>query len=682
MLRLRLKCLFVMSSVALLAVGLTVGSPVFAGHPMTFEDMVRIQTPSGLAVSPTGKQVAYVVSGRELESNSGWSRVYVMGIDGDNAFPVTVGGEHEGSPAWSTDGKQLVITSDQGGKNQLWRIDAVTRAKGIPVTQLATGAGSPRWAKDGSGLFFTSQVYPACKDAACNKQKLEAVAANPVKAQVFTRLMYRHWDHWRDGRVSHIHWIALDGKEAVDLMAGDSWGVTGAWDVSADGKTAVYTTKNPLDETLSTNNDIYAFDIELAKEGKFTARQVTDNLAFDNQPVLSPDGKLVMYHSHERALFESDMLKVTIAPLAGGEPVKLAGKLDRPAHEFGWFPKGKKVWFAVSDQGRVSVYTAKVNGKGKPEKVLGGAVFTDISLTPNGRYFIAVRHSLTSAPEIWKYKIGRKGEQLSHFNDKLMADIDLATVEEVWWEGGNGDQVHGFLLFPPGTSKDQKNPFLLLIHGGPQGAWMDRLHPRWNAQLFAAPGYVTLLANPRGSTGYGQVFTDQISRDWGGLCFNDLMMGVDHLVKEGIVDESRMCAGGGSFGGYMANWILGTTNRFKCLISHAGVYDLTSKYGSTDELWFPEWEFGGPPWDSEDYEVWSPSTHAENFATPMLVIHGAHDYRVALNQAMQLFTALQRQGVPSKFLYYPDETHFVVKPKNSQLWYATIHDWLKEWIGQ
>ena len=665
----------------LLASGVTVSFNAQA-RPFTFEDMLQMQTPSELAVSPDGELVAFTLSGRDLESNSGWSKVMVYAGAGEALVQVTAGGEHESSPAWSPDGKQLAIVSDKSESSQIWIVPLAQPTAAAQVTDLATEASEPRFAGDGKHLYFTSSVHPYCSPD-CNRLQLDSVAKNPVKARVFTQLMYRHWDHWRDGRVSHIYRLQLDGKKVVDLMIEEGWGVTGSWDVSGDDQWVYYTTKDPTNETLSTNNDIYRFAIAESVAGKWVRERVTENEAYDAAPVLSPDGKWVAYHSHERPGFESDMLKLTVREAKTGSSVaKLAAGLDRPVQEWGWFPDGKRLWFQVEDEGSMSLYTVAREG-GEPTEVLRKVFLTGITFAPDGNCFYAIHHSLTGPPEIYLYPAdGSGGVQLTEFNSELFKQFELAEVDVYVWKGADGDEVQGYILFPPGTSRDKKNPFLLLIHGGPQGAWGDRLHPRWNAQLFAAPGYVTLLANPRGSTGYGQRFTDQISRDWGGRVYEDLMNGVDALVKEGWIDPDRMCAAGGSYGGYMANWILGHTDRFKCLISHAGVYDLKSKYGSTDELWFPEWEFGGAPWESEDYEKWSPSNSVEKFNTPMLVIHGAHDYRVAVNQAMQLFTALQRRGVPSEYLYFPDETHFVVKPKNSQLWYKTFHGWIEKWIGR
>ena len=656
-------------------------------RPMTVEDMVDLRMPSAPAISPDGGVLAYVLSKRDLETNKNSSQIRLLDLKSGSEIPFFgAGGEHEDAPAWSPDSSLLAFTSDKSGKGQVWVAAAAGQGEARQVTDLATGAGMPRWLPDGAGLIFTSRVYASCAgDAACNTKQLNMDKDNPVKARVFTKLMYRHWDHWRDGRIAHLHLTSLDGKSVRDLMSGDAWGITGDWALSSDGAVAVYTTKDPADEALHTNNDIHRLDVE--NKASPLVSLTADNPAWDAHPALSPDGKQVLYLAHRKPGFESDRTWLTIrSALDPTEaPRTLAKDADFWIRELGWFPDGKKVWFTAMDEGRIILLTLEPGSEDAlPQRVAGDAAISRVTLTPDGKHFIFVRQTLSQPPELWWMTAnGDDLERLTFHNKPIEDRVDFADVEDVWWEGAGGKRIHGFLLFPPGTSKDRKNPFLLLIHGGPQGMWTDAFHPRWNAQLFAAPGYVTLLPNPRGSSGYGQEFTNQISRDWGGRCYEDLMKGVDHLIAKGWIDPDRMAAGGGSFGGYMANWILGKNERFKCLFSHAGVYDLVSMYGSTEELWFPDWEYGGPPWDApEDYQRFSPSRLVKNFKTPMLVIHGADDFRVPLNQAMQLFTALQRMRVPSRFLYFPDETHFVVKPKNTELWYDEIHGWLGTWLSR
>lgn len=646
---------------------------------MTVEDMIRLQTPSNLVVSPDGTLLAYVLSGRDLESNSSRSSIQLIDLATGKQRQITAGGTREGNPNFTLPGDVLSFTSNVFGTPQLFAVPLKSDVPPQPVTELPSGVSSPKITRDGKRIVFLSSVYPDCADSACNKERAEAAEKNPVKAQVYDHLMYRHWDSWKDGKVDHLFVLNLEGGEIHDAMPGNTWGVTGGWSVSPDGRFVVYTSKDPDKEELTTNTDLF----ELSIDGEPSEpRRVTSNPAMDGNPVYSPDGQWILYHSQEKPGFESDRFRLTLLPAYGGTPKTLAADLDQWIMTFGWFADSTNVWFTAYEQGREVVYVTDISGSA-PRLVLGGATFTDVVLSPDNQTFFAVRQTLAQPMEVWTAPVATGGgKALTGNNAWLLQEVELARVEEVWWEGAAGTQVHGFLLFPPGTSKDKANPFLMLIHGGPQGMWEDSFHPRWNAQLFAAPGYVTLLPNPRGSCGYGQPFVDQVSRNWGSLPYEDLMKGVDFLIAKGWVDPQRMCAGGGSYGGYMANWILGNTDRFQCLFSHAGVYDLDSMYGSTEELWFPEWEYGGMPWNSQDYQKWSPSNLVKNFKTPMLVIHGAFDFRVPESQAMQLFTALQRLGVPSKFLYFPDESHFVVKPKNTQLWYQTIHAWLAQWLAK
>jgi len=673
--------LLVASAVVL---GSPCGTTAQEAHPLTFEDSLRVKDIPGFEVSPDGRKIALVTVERSLEANKSFARVWVLDLADGKMVHVTAGGTSESSPAWSPDGSRLAFVSNKGDSPQLWVARAGSGEAPVQVTALSTGASDPLWAPAGDSIFFLSEAFPDCTSDKCNKSKLDDLDTNPVKAKLFDRLMYRHWDQWRNGAVAHLHVVPASGGSATDLMPGDEWGVTGAWDVTPDGNWLLFTTKDPLNETLSTNNEIARVAARCMDPPQ--VRQIlTANPAFDGTPKVSPGGHRVAWQAQRRPGFESDRLYLEIADYddeSGWSPFTVGAKIDRWVVEHGWFPDSDSLYFVVFHEGRMRVYSTPADEDASPTLLIDGPDLHNVRVSPDGKYLFSVSQTLSSPPEVWRYDAdGKNAVQVSHVNDSALAGVALARVEDFWWDGADGDRVHGFLLFPPGTSRDSKNPFLLLIHGGPQGMWTRQMHPRWNAQLLAAPGYVTLLANPRGSVGYGQEFTDQISGDWGGRVFEDLMKGVDAAIEAGFADPERMCAAGGSFGGYMANWILGHSDRFKCLISHAGVYDLRSKYGSTDELWFPEWEFGGTPWSSSLYETLSPSSFVEQFKTPTLVIHGAHDYRVPENQAMQLFTALQRRGVPSEFLYFPDETHFVVKPRNSKLWYDTFHGWLKRWIG-
>ncbi len=646
-------------------------------RPVTFADLARLKEPVGPSVSPDGGRLLFGLTGKDLEENRSTASVYVFDLKTRKMVQVTAGGKLENAPAWAPDGRHVLLMSDAAGSSQLFVADSQGEEKPRQVTNLPMPVMPGRFSQDGTQVFFTALVYPGCGDVACNQARQEADAANPIKAKLFDRLMYRHWDSWRDGTVEHLFVVPSNGGEAVDLMPEDSWGLTGTWSASPDGTKVVYTTKDPLNETMNTNHQLALVDVANRKTSV-----VTENAGSDSSPVVSPDGQWVAWVSQQRPGFESDRLRLSVQRMGGAGGIFYpSDEIDHWVWEFGWFPDGKELWFVTLEQGRTVVYRVEMQGRSKPRKVLEGHTLSAVTLSADGKLFYAVRQSLSEPSEIWKFPSrGGVASAVTSINSWFSQEIRLAAVEEVWWDGAGGTKVHGYVLFPPGTSKSRKNPLLVLMHGGPQGMWADQMHPRWNAQLFAAPGYVTFLPNIRGSIGYGQKFVDEISRDWGGKAFEDLMNGVDFLIEKGWVDPQKMAAGGGSYGGYLANWLEARTDRFKCLFSHAGVYDLKSKYGTTDELWFPEWEFGGTPWTSEDYEKWSPSSYVKDFKTPMLVIHGAFDFRVCENQAMQLFTALQRQGIPSKFLYFPDESHFVSKPKNSDLWYRTIHEWLAQWL--
>jgi dipeptidyl aminopeptidase/acylaminoacyl peptidase len=316
-------------------------------------------------------------------------------------------------------------------------------------------------------------------------------------------------------------------------------------------------------------------------------------------------------------------------------------------------------------------------------RVTSGAYIASLALTPDGRSLVVGRQSSQHPTELYVLDTnGRELRQLTHTSCELVRQLALQPAEPFWFDGAGGTKVQGFLVKPPDFDPAKRYPVVYLVHGGPQGAWSDHFHFRWNANMFSAPGYVAVLVNPRGSTGYGQQFTDEISGDWGGRVFEDLMLGLDHaLATYPFLDGARVAAAGASYGGYMMNWFLAHTDRFRALINHDGVYDLRSMYGATEELWFPEWEFQGKPWTNPElYRRWSPSEHVANFRTPMLVIHGGLDYRVPLEQGLQVFTALRRQNVPARLLYFPDEGHWVLQPKNALVWWDTMHEWLERWL--
>jgi dipeptidyl aminopeptidase/acylaminoacyl peptidase len=659
-------------SILALALALVLPWGPVQARPLEFKDHLALTWISQVVVSPDGKTLALVVARRSLEKNHGQSSLLLVSASsGAPAAPAGFDGEGCSQPAFSPDGRTLAFVTKAGDK-PVFRLLDLTNGKSRDLPLPGGGASGLRFSAKGRSLIFEGRVYPGCKDAECNDARRVQEEASPVLARAFTKLLYRHWDAFDDGLLAHVLELPLDGGPLDDLTPSDDLDITHGWDLSPDGQALALGLEPGRERAWRLNPEIYIMDAGKPK----TLRRLTDNPALDASPAFSPDGRMLAWVTGTRAQYESDQFRVVVRRLKDDQTLLPPTDSEEPVEAWGWRGDSQGLWLTFPKLGRNSLAEAGLEGG---LKVLAeGRTMTQVAEVRGGQY-VYVKDSLRAGPELYAFGGGAE-KRLTDLNTKVLEGVDLARVEDYWWVGAGGRKIHGFLLVPTGLPKGPA-PFLMVIHGGPQGANTDSLHPRWNGQLLAAPGYLTLLPNPRGSTGYGRALKEEVSRDWGGAAYEDLMAGLHALVKEGRVDPTRACAMGGSFGGYMTNWMEAKTTEWRCLISHAGVYDLPSMYGSTEELWFPEWEYGGPPWEgSRDYQRFSPSSFVKNFKTPMLVIHGARDYRVPENQAMQLFTALQRRGVESRFLYFPDETHFVVKPRNSELWYREVHQWLERWL--
>jgi dipeptidyl aminopeptidase/acylaminoacyl peptidase len=648
-----------------------------AKHPMTFDDLIGFERVADPQVSPDGRWVACTVTRFSKDANGGDSDVWLVPLAGGAPRQLTASPKRDAGARWAPDGRRLAFISARGGTPQVWTLD-VTGGEARQRTRLSTGADGVIWSRDGSRLAFTSEVYPDCPDDACNRKRSEAAGASRVQAKTIDRLLYRHWDGWKDGKRTHVFVVAEGGGDPVDVTPGDfdappfSLGGPSDYDLSPDGRELCFTRNTDPSEATSTNADLW-----LIPSSGGAARRITTNPAYDGSPLYSPDGRYVAYRAQRRAGFESDRFELMLYDRSSGAVRSLTPEFDRPVEGFDWSPDGRTLVFTASDQGFASIHAVAVGG-GAPRLVIGRSYNDDVRVAPDGRTLVFTRQSISSPAEIFRASLGgADATALTAFNAARLAALELASVEDVRYRGAGGSEIQAWLLRPPGFVSGRRHPALLLIHGGPQGAWSDSFSYRWNLQMFAARGYVVLAPNPRGSVGFGQEFTDAISGDWGGKVYDDLMKGADDLAARPFVDRERISAAGASFGGYMVNWIAGHTARFRALVSHDGVFNLASMYGSTEELWFPEWEFRGTPWTRpEQYARFSPSSFVQGFRTPMLVIHGELDYRVPVAEGMQLFTALQRMKVPSRFLYFPDEGHWVLKPLNSELWYRTVLGWL------
>jgi dipeptidyl aminopeptidase/acylaminoacyl peptidase len=553
------------------------------------------------------------------------------------------------------------------------------------VTNISTEADGALWSPDGGNILFTSEVYPDCPDDVCNKTREEDRAKSKVKAMIFTRLFYRHWSSYTYSKRTHLFVVPIEGGTAHDLTPGDhdvppfSLGGQDLYAISPDGKEIAFTSNIDEVEAISTNNEIFVVPITGG-----TPKKLSTSPGSDSTPLYSPDGKWLAWRMQKRAGYESDRFRLVIYNRQSGQIQNLTENFDQWVETMVWSPDSRTIYFTSENKGEAPIYRIDIAAPNQVHEIVRGTN-DEVMLSPDGKTLVFSRMSVRAPNEIYKLAIGSKEpEQVSHLNDTVLARVSMPQMESFWFAGAGGIKVQGFVIKPPHYKEGGKYPVEFLIHGGPQGQWGDEWSYRWNAELFAASGYVVIMINPRGSTGYGQTFVDGVNGDWGGKPYVDLMKGLDYAEQHfSFIDKDRECALGASYGGYMINWILGHTDRFKCLVSHDGIFNAQAAYGSTEELWFPEWEFRGTPWTNRAlYRKWSPHLFATSFKTPTLVVHGQLDYRLDVSQGFELFTTLQRLKVPSKMLYFPDEGHWVLKPQNSQLWYKTVNGWVGEHIGR
>ena len=660
-------------------------------RPFTFEDMMALKRIGDPQVSPNGRWVMFSAVDVNLQENTRKPHLWIVSTAGGDAKQITTGLTGENRGRFSPDGTSILYISDAVGGSQGW-IAAFDSQSGTltgearQLTSISTEADGALWSPDGKRILFVSEVYPDCKDDACNKARDEEVVTSKVKAKVFTRLFYRHWSSFTRFKRSHLFVVPVEGGTPVDITPGDhdvppfSLGGQDLYSISPDGQEVAFTSNIDEVEATSTNNDVFVVPITGG-----TPRKISSSPGGDSTPLYSPDGRFIAYRSQARAGYESDRFRLFLYERKSGSTTDLTRNFDRWVNAFAWSPDSSTIYFAGDDHGTSPLWRVRISG-GSPEKIVAG--FNDEpQLSPDGRTLFFTHMSIQAPNEIYRAAIPPTGmseaQPMTHINEAVLSRIQMTPLETFEFTGAVKTKVQGFLLKPPGFQEGQKYPVKFLIHGGPQGAWGDDWSYRWNPELFAANGYVVVMINPRGSTGYGQQFIDGINGDWGGKPYVDLMNGLDYVEKTYLfIDKQRECALGASYGAYMINWLLGHSNRFKCLVSHDGMFNTVSAFGTTEELWFNTWEFKGTPWTNPAmYKKWSPNLSAPKFKTPTLVVHGQLDYRLDVSEGFQLFTTLQLQKVPSKMLYFPDEGHWVLKPQNSRLWYKTVNGWMDQWVG-
>jgi dipeptidyl aminopeptidase/acylaminoacyl peptidase len=670
----------------LLGAGFILPAQEAARHSITFDDLIKMHRIGEPQVSPDGKWVAYTVSTPDMDANRGASNIWLVATSGGAELQLTQSG-HDSSPVWSPDGKTLAFLSSRTGESQVYLL-TMEGGESHALTKLSTGADIVKWSPDGKTIAFTSSVYPDCKDDDCNSKRDAEKEKSKVKAHVAEHLLYRHWTHWNEGKRGHLFVVPADGSAAPrDLTAGadydvppDERGGPGDINFSPDSQELSFTAVTDKMEAVSTNADLFTVPVAGGEP-----KRITTQPGFDGNPVYSPDGKYIAYHAQLKPEYESDRWRVMLYDRQTGKNENLSEGFDRSANELAWSPDSKTIYFTAENETLQPVYAMAARAGADPKKIIADTYNTAISFNADGKTLVFERTSLTMPAELFAAASdGSNVRQLTHQNDAILATLEMNAPETFWFDGAEGTKIQAMLIRPPQFDAAKKYPLLVVLHGGPQTMWSNAWGYRWNSQVFSAAGYVTLMINRRGSTGYGQKFTDEITNDWGGKAYVDVMNGVEYTLKKyPFADGNRMAAAGGSYGGYMADWIATHTGRFKAIISHASVYDKAAMW-ATEELWFEEHDMQGAPWTNpESYRKWSPSTYAGDlgkFKTPTLVICGERDYRVPYTQSLEFFSALQRQGVPSKLVVFPDEGHWVLKPQNSQFWYKTFLDWLATYV--
>jgi len=755
------RLLFVLFAILIPITLLAQTAPAPAGkHPFTFEEMMKLKRIGDFAVSPDGRWVTFTATDVSLEKNTRTPHLWIVPVAGGEGRRLTP----EDGPAvdrlrFAPDGKRVLFTtSTKGGASQIFvqQFDPATGTLvGEPqqVTNISTEADGAIWSPDGRQILFVSSVYPDCDVSrnpdACNKARDEESSKSKVKAQIFTHLLYRHWNAYGSGKRSHLFLVDAncDGSAANaacagrDLTPGDydvppfSLGGQDEYQFSPDGREIAYTSNHDPVEATSTNADV--FILSLTDPNAKPVNLTADNHGYDGTPMYSPDGKWLAIRSQFKAGYESDKFRLRLIDRKKELATRLSAcevtdkqtgakgrcpetqyitnlteDFDRWVGSVAWAPDSQRLFFTAEDAGMSPVYEIGTGGfpglplKGvgqtdMPRPVVEGHV-GDLLVTSDGQTLVFSQDTVRGPAGLYKFDLPawdplrgsgvsqgwqethrqQRPAPLTHMNDAVLSQVQMQPVEPFWFTGANKDKVEGFILKPPDFDPNKKYPVKFLVHGGPQGQWGDDWSYRWNPNLFAADGYVIVMINFHGSTGYGQKFIDAINGNWGGAPFEDLMLGLDYAEKTyPFIDKDRECALGASYGGYMANWLLGHTTRFKCIVSHDGMFNSESAWGTTEELWFNEWEYKGTPWTSREvYRKWSPHLSADKFKTPTLVVHGQLDYRLDVSEGFQLFTTLQRMGVPSKMLYFPDEGHWVLKPQNSQLWWKTVTEWCDQWV--
>lgn len=651
----------------------------------TLEDIYRVQSASDVHVSPDGKSVIYVLTTSDLARAKRLSQIWMMDIDGKNSRQVTQGEKSSSSPLFSPDGKWVSFISAKDGSANLYLM-AVAGGEAKKLTNISTGVSDPLWSPDGKWVAFSTDVYPECGgDDACNKKIAETWNGGPLQAHMADELLQRHWNAWKDGTRTHTFVVNVATGETRDLTPGSfdaptfQLGGPLQYDFSPDGKEFVYVSNHDKELATSTNNDLWVVSLtdQEARPRNITA----SNPAYDGSPKYSPDGRYIAYRLQKQPGYESDLFRLALYDRSSNATTVLTESFRNWIDDFRWSRDSKTIYFSSSVEGQNPIYRLDLASR-TVAQLLADRLIDAFDFAPDNKSLVYIKRSTAEPPEVYRAELSdgkaNPATRLTHINDAIVNEVDLSSAEQMWVESTDGTKIHVFIIKPRNFDPSRKYPLIINVHGGPQQMWSDSF--RGESQLFAGAGYVLALPNPRGSTGYGQEFTARISGDIGGQVYDDLMKVTDTLEKLPYVDRTRMGAMGWSYGGYMMMWMEGHTDRFKALASMMGIYDWRSFYGATEELWWPQWDVKGQPWNSENFEKFSPSAYVRNFKTPALVISGERDYRVPYTQSLQFFTALQKMNVPSRLIIYSNAGHW---PNwyEMALYYTAHLEWFNKHLG-
>ncbi len=646
----------------------------------TISDLYKIRNVGAPVISYDGKMIAFTITDNDLPKGTSTTKISVMNEDGSNLKSIPDTSKNIYEPVWTKNG-DLDYIAVKNGTPQLFQY-SFTDNKTTQLTNLSTGVDAPVVSPDGNLVAFSTDVYPSCgSNDNCNKEIDSTSAHGPIQAYLADHLLFRHWTQYSAGKYTHIFIYNVEDKTYTDVTPGKFVSPTFmlgggvGYNFSPDSKQLCFVSNHDPHPEASTNADLWIVPVT----GGDAINITKENKAWDGWPIYSPDGRYIAYRTQLVPGYESDRFRLAIYDRQTKKSRILTDSFDNWVDDFRWSPDSKEIYFMGEVEGYEPIYKVDL-ASDKITNITGNQAIGGFEIANEGKDIVFAASSVAKPRELYRINLGdRKIEQITDFNKKFLEDVDVRPVEKMWVEGTGGKKVEVFIVKPHDFDPNKKYPLILNVHGGPQMQWMDSFRGDW--QVYPGSGYVVAFPNPHGSTGYGEAYTAEISGDWGGKVFEDLMKVTDALEKLPYVDKNKMGAMGWSYGGYMMDWFQAKTKRFKCLASMMGVYDLTSMWGSTEELWFVNHDLNGQPWNSEDYTKFSPSHYAKNFSTPTLIFTGQKDFRVPYNQSIEYFTTLQTLGVPSRLIIFKNDGHWPDNIKSMPLYYDAHLDWFHKYLG-